>query len=464
MAAAAWERYLEEQRGRFLAELLDFLRIPSISALPEHTADVERAAQWVADRLGAAGMEGVRILPTGGHPVVYAEWLHAPGKPTIIVYGHFDTQPADPLHLWTSPPFEPVIRDERVYARGASDDKGNMLIPILAVEALLETEGTLPVNLKFLLEGQEEIGSPQLAGFLEEYRALLAGDLVVSADSGQWREDQPALALGSRGICALQIDVRGAKTDLHSGGHGGAAPNPIHALAHIVNSLRDADGRILVAGFYDDVVPLSDEDRAMIAAVPFDEEAYMRRLGVTALPGEPGYTVMERRWARPTLELNGIWGGFEGAGMKTVLPSEAHAKITCRLVSDQDPSTIPTLIAAHVRRHAPPGVTVEVQTFGSAAYPYHVPADHWGNQVIVGVLAELYGKEPLHLRTGGSVPACGLLLRTLGVYTVGFGFGLDDEQIHAPDEFFRLSNFHRGQAAYCMLLHRLGSEGVRGKG
>lgn len=455
-----WQDYLKDNEARFLEELLDFLRIPSISALPEHAGDVRQAAEWVAKRLRAAGIDPVEILDTGGHPVVYGEWLHAAGRPTVMIYGHFDTQPVDPLHLWTNPPFEPTIRDGRVYARGASDDKGNMLIPILAVEALLKSSGTLPVNLKFFFEGQEEIGSPQLPGFVKAQRGRLACDLVISADGGQWSEDHPSLLVGLRGGCAVQIDVRGAKSDLHSGLYGGAIQNPIHALVRILDSMRSPEGKILVDGFFDDVVPLTDEDRAHMAAIPYDEAKYMADIGVPALFGEPGYTTRERVWARPTLEINGIWGGFQGDGIKTVLPSEAHAKITCRLVANQNPNRIVELLTEHVKRHTPPGVTVTVEPEVFGAKPYLMPTDHPGNQAAVAVHKELYGKEPYYTRSGGSIPVCALFLDDLGVYTVNFAFGLEDENFHAPNEFFRLSSFERGQTAYCKFLERLGAQGL----
>jgi acetylornithine deacetylase/succinyl-diaminopimelate desuccinylase-like protein len=450
-----WETYLLEHQPQHRDELLQFLSIPSISSLPAHAADVERAAQWVAARLITAGLEKVQIFPTGGHPVVYGEWLHAAGKPTVLIYGHFDTQPVDPLELWTHPPFEPTIIEDRVYARGATDDKGNMLTPILGVEALLKTEGGLPVNVKFFLEGQEEIGSPQLPTFVAEHQDLLACDLVLSSDGGQYSEDQPSLTLSAKGLTGLQIDVRGAKGDLHSGMYGGVVPNPIHALAAILASLRSADGKIQVEGFYDSVHPLSDEDRAAIAAIPFDAQEYQERVGVTALLSEPGYTPSEQLGARPTLEINGIWGGFQGEGVKTVLPAEAHAKITCRLVVDQDPATIVDLIAKHVEKHTPPGVQVTVRTLPGSARPYLIPADHWGNRVAADVLEELYGKGPYYVRTGGSIPVCELFLTHLGSYTVIFAFGLQDEQIHAPNEFYRLASFRRGPIAYGKILHRL---------
>lgn len=450
-----WQTYLNEQQDRFLAELLDFLRIPSVSALPEHAGDVQRAAEWVAERMRAAGIESVQILPTGGHPVVYGDWLNAPGKPTVLIYGHFDTQPADPLALWDHPPFEPVVRDGRVYARGASDDKGNMLPPILAVEALLCTTGALPVNVKFLFEGQEEIGSPQIPAFVAAHREMLACDLVVSSDGGQWSETEPAILTGLRGGCGLQIDVRGPNRDLHSGIYGGAVQNPIHALAAILASMRGADGRILVEGFYDAVQPLTDDERRRFASVPFDETAYMEDLGVTALWGEAGYTVYERTWARPTLEINGVWGGFQGEGTKTVLPAEAHAKITCRLVANQDPATIVALITSHVQQHTPPGVTVTVTPLKFLAKPYLMRFDHPGNRAVRDVLVHMYGREPYEVRSGGSIPICTILLDELGVYTVNFAFALEDERQHSPNEFFRLSSFRRGQEGYCLLLERL---------
>jgi len=453
-----WETYLVEHQSQHQDELLQFLSIPSISSLPAHAGDIQRAAQWVADRLTSAGLEQVQILPTGGHPVVYGEWLHAPDKPTVLIYGHFDTQPVDPLELWTHPPFEPTIIEDRVYARGATDDKGNMFTPILGVEALLKTEGALPVNVKFFLEGQEEIGSPQLPAFVADHRDLLACDLVLSSDGGQYSEDQPSLMLSAKGLAGVQIDVRGAKGDLHSGMYGGAVPNPIHALAAILTSLRAPDSKILVEGFYDTVRPLSDADRAAIAAIPFDAQEYKEKIDVSALLSEPGYTPQEHLAARPTLEINGIWGGFQGEGVKTVLPAEAHAKITCRLVADQEPAVIVELLARHVEKHTPPGVQVTVRPLPGTARPYLIPADHWGNQAAADVLKELYGKTPYYERAGGSIPVCELFLTHLSAYTVGFAFGLDDEQIHAPNEFYRLSSFRRGPVAYCKILHRLAQQ------
>jgi acetylornithine deacetylase/succinyl-diaminopimelate desuccinylase-like protein len=378
---ASWETYLEENQDRYLKELLEFLSIPSVSGLKKHKEDVKKAADWVAARLQTGGLENVRVLPTGGHPVVYGDWLHAPDKPTVLIYGHFDTQPVDPLKLWSQPPFEPAVKEARVYARGASDDKGNMLAPILALEAVLNSQGKLPVNVKCFFEGQEEIGSPQLPEFISANRELLACDLILSADGGQWDEDQPALMLALRGLCALQVDVQAARGDTHSGTFGGTIMNPIHALVHLLDSMHTSQGKIAVAGFYDAVRPLSDIERTQIAEIPYDESEYKAQLGVDELFGEPGYSTYERAWTRPTLEVNGIWGGFQDEGLKTVLPGTAHAKISCRLVPDQNPQEIVELISAHIHKHAPPGVTIKINPHHSSAYPYLIPYDHPGNQI-----------------------------------------------------------------------------------
>jgi len=454
-----WKTYLDREQPRFVEEFLDFCRIPSVSSLPEHADDVRRAARWVADRVAAAGMEHVEIVETGGHPMVTADHLHAPGQPTVLIYGHFDTQPVDPLASWDADPFDPQLKEGRVYARGASDDKGGMFAPILAVEALLRTEGTLPVNVKLFFEGQEEIGSPTMGPFVAANADRFACDLVISADGTQWAEDQPSLTLAFKGLCALEIDVQGAYRDLHSGVFGGAVANPIHALSHILASMRAADGKILVDGFYDDVRDLTDDDRARIAAVGFDQARYMRDLQLDALYGEPGYTTLERAWARPTLEVNGIWGGFQGEGVKTVLPNEAHAKITCRLVADQTPSKVADLIEAHVHEVVPPGVQVTVRKLPQSAMPYEMPFDHPGNVAAAAVLRQLYGKEPYFVRLGGSLPVVGIFLETLGAHTIDLAFGLEDENQHAPNEFYRLSSLRRAQEAYALLLHELAAKG-----
>ena len=452
----SWQEYLNENKQRYLDEFIELASIPSISALSEHAPDVQRAAEWVANRLTAAGVENVRVMPTGGHPVVYGDWLHAPGKPTILIYGHFDVQPVDPVNLWTTPPLQPTIRVGRLYARGATDDKGNMFGPIIAAEALLKTTGKLPVNVKFIFEGQEEIGSPQLGQFVAANKDLLACDVVLNADSGQFSETEPEIGVGLRGLAAIQIDVQGARSDLHSGMYGGAIANPLHALVAILDSMHAPDGTITVEGFYDDVVPLTPQVREEIARIPYDEAEYKAEIGIDTVFGEPGYTTYERLWVRPTLEIVGMWGGFQGEGIKTVLAREAHAKIACRLAPNQKPERIRELLVRHVEKHTPPGVKVSVQSFPFQAYPYLMPLDLPTVQVVREVLTEMYGREPYHVRSGGSVPVTELFQRHLGAYSVGLGFGLHDEQIHAPDEFFRLSSFEKGPVAYCMTLEKLG--------
>ena len=455
----AWESYLAQHRNRLLEEYFEYLRIPSISAQDEYVPEVARAGKWVADRLAAIGIRNVEVMPTGGHPVVYGDWLGAPGKPTVLVYGHFDVQPVDPLELWTSPPFEPAVRDGIVYARGASDNKGNLFVALMAIEAMLKADGGLPVNLKFIVEGQEEIGSPQLKPFIAANKARFAADLVLSTDGGSGGADPPQVVVGSRGNTAVQIDVRGANSDLHSGQYGGTVANPIHALVRILDSMRSPDGKVLVEGFYDDVV-FTDEDRRQIAAVPFDEEEFKRRLGIDALFGEPGYTPRERIWARPTLEVNGIYGGYQGEGTKTVLPNEAHAKLTCRLVPNQDPVRIRALLAEHVRRNTPPGVRAEAHPgrVSEGARPYVIRADHPANKAAFAVLEEVRGQRPFYARMGGTVPIYDLLVDNLGVQCVSFGQGAGDERAHAPDEFFRLETLDRGPRAYALLLERLAGE------
>ena len=450
-----WKEYLQENQGSVVDQLLAFIRIPSVSALPAHAADVAAAGAWVHARLEAAGLEHVQTLATGGHPVVYGDWLHAPDAPTVLIYGHFDVQPAVAEDGWSGPPFEPRLADDRIYARGASDDKGNMFAPIVAVEALLRTRGGLPVNVKFLLEGQEEIGSPQLGAFVSANRELLGCDLALSADGSQWSEREPTLLLSLRGICALQVDVSGPRNDMHSGMYGGTIQNPLHALAELIAGLHDGAGRVAVAGFYDDVVEPTSEQRGQYARVPFDETTYLAATGVPELYGERGWSTYEREWVRPTLEVNGMWGGFQGEGTKTVLPATAHAKITCRLVANQQPARILELVSSHLTRHAPAGVRVCSQPSEVHGAPYLVPADHPGNRAAAAVLERLYGVAPLHTGSGGSIPVCGLLLEELGIHTIGFSFALDDEGAHGPDEFFRLASFRRAQEAYCLILQEL---------
>lgn len=455
-----YDAYLQRERERHLAELMDFLRIPSISALSAHRPDIERAAQWVADALARSGLENVKILPTGGHPAVYADWLHAPGQPVVLVYGHYDVQPVDPEHLWTTPPFEPSVRDGKLYARGASDDKGQVFLHIKAAETLLRVDGRLPVGMKFLIEGEEEVGSRHLPAFIEAHRDLLAADVVVVSDSPFFARGVPAITTGLRGLAALEVTVRGPRSDLHSGLYGGAVQNPLHALCALLASLHAPDGRVAVAGFYDKVRPLTQAEREQWAALPHDDARLQRELGVPSLFGEPGYTTLERQWARPTVELNGVWGGFTGEGTKTVLPAEAHAKITCRLVPDQEPGEILDLVEAHLRAHLPPGVTLEVRREKGSALPVLTPADHPAVRAARQALREAYGKEPVLIRMGGSIPVVETLGRVLGAPVVLLGFGLPDENFHAPDEHFHLENFDGGLrtlCAYWPLLARSGT-------
>ena len=452
-----WTDYLDTHQSRFVDELVDFVSIPSVSAADAHKGDVVKAGEWVMSRLRAAGAENIVMMPTAGHPVVYADWLHAgPEKPTILIYGHFDVQPAEPFDLWDSPPFDPTVRDGKVFGRGASDDKGGMFIPIIAAEAMLKTTGKLPVNVKFFFEGQEEIGSPHLPPFVAEHGAMLKADMIFSADGSQWAEDQPQLITGLKGLVACEVTVTGARADQHSGQQGGGIANPIQGLSQIIASMKGLDGRITVDGFYDDVIDLTVEDRAAFDRIPFDEAAYIDSLGVPDVFGEPGYTTRERLWARPTFELNGIWGGWQGSGIKTVLPAEAKAKITCRLVANQKPDAIYALLKAHIESHLPHGLRVRVDRLAGSADPFLVPSGHNSSTIAGEVLTEVYGKAPYITRTGGSIPVMTMLLNELGVHATVFAFGLPDENLHAPNEFFRLSSFRTGQTAYCRLLERLG--------
>ena len=448
-----WSDYLEKNKSQFTQELIDFVSIPSISAQDEHFEDVMNAGNWVVRRLVAAGISNARLLPTKTHPVVYADWLLAgEDKPTILIYGHFDVQPVDPLDSWESPPFQPEIRDNCIFGRGASDDKGNMLAPIIAIEAYLKANGSLPVNVKFFYEGQEEIGSPTLPEFIKENGSMLSADMIFSSDGGQWGKDQPSLVMGLKGLVGCELKVTAAGRDLHSGMHGGGIANPIHALSLIISSMKDKFGKITVDGFYDDVIDLTVEDRREIAKVPFDEDDYCKSVGAPEAFGEIGYTIPESRWARPTLELNGIWGGYQGKGTKTVLPSEASAKITCRLVADQKPAKIYELLKVHIEANVPQGVTVSVDQLPGNANPFLVPKGHNSSEIVRSVLQKLYNKKPFEIRVGGSIPVMSTLLEELGVHATMFAFGLDDEQIHAPNEFFRLESFEKAQKAYCFLL------------
>lgn len=450
-----WKSYLEQHRESFLHDLIEFLSIPSVSTSPEHREDVRRAAQWTGDRIRRAGISDVRIMETQGHPVVYAERIESPDKPTVLIYGHCDVQPAEPLELWTHPPFQPHMEDGKIYARAASDMKGNVLLPIIACETLLQTTGTLPFNVKFLIEGEEEIGSPSLGDFILQNKELLACDLTISADGGIGTQSHPHIGLSNRGLAGLQVGVKTAEVDLHSG-TGGYAPNALHGLISILDSLRDEEGRIQVEGFYDDVSPITDADRAIITKMTPGMDALIQQAGVKASFGEPEFTPVERSVARPTLEINGMWGGFQGQGVKTVIPHEAFAKITCRLVANQDPAKIRELVKTHIHRVAPNYVDVSVEDLPGSAFPYQLPANHTSVVTLQRVLGQATGQPVVFHRSGGTVPVMGMLQQALGVETITVGASQNDERAHAPNEFLRLENFYWLQEVYCQYWEQLG--------
>ena len=457
------DAYLDEHRERRIAAYLDFLRIPSISGIPEHAPDCRRAAGFLADQLRDAGAENVEVCETAGHPIVYADRLHAPGAPTVVVYGHYDVQPVDPIDEWETAPFDPFVADGRVVGRGAADDKGQVLIHVRALEALLATRDELPLNLRFVFEGEEESASEHLDAWLEASRERLAADIAVISDTGFFDGNRPAITIGLRGVATDEIHVKRAPRDLHSGGYGGTVHNPLNALCEIVAALKGPDGRIRIPGFYDDVVALTDEDRAAFAALPFDDDTYRLSVGVPALFGEVGYTSLERRGARPTLDLNGIWGGFQGAGGKTIIPASAHAKLSCRLVADQDPDRIIDLLRAYILEIAPPGVTVRVDAMGGGR-PSLTPIDHPATRAAARALAGAFGVEPLYIREGGSIPVAASFEGILGLPVVLLGFSNDDDHAHAPNESMVLANVETGIRAVAACWDELAAVGIAGLG
>ena len=440
--------YLAAHHDQILGELIEFARIPSVSTDPEHREDMTRAAAWVAAQLRECGPVDVRTLPTPGHPVVYGEWLGAPNARTLLVYGHYDVQPPDPLERWLSDPFDPFVRDGRLYGRGVSDNKGPMLIPLKVAQAYFLTRGALPLNVKFLFEGEEEIGSRNLEPFLSANRVMLHADSVLSADGAMWRSDEPSVTVASRGVAGLEFGLKGASRSLHSGRYGGSIANALHAMAELVASLHSPDGRVAVEGFYDDVLALPDNERRAISGLPFDETRFLAETGAPALFGEPGYGTLERQWIRPTLEVNGMWGGYQGQGSQTVTPNEAHAKLSCRLVPDQDPDRIRALVARHLEAHVPKGVTLSLGGERHAARPYRIPSDHPGLVTAERVLEKVYGKKALRVRTGSTLPVSELFKRLLGIDTVFFSFSTADEDFHSPNEFFRVRRLHEGLQAW----------------
>lgn len=448
-AAIAFAR---SRPNTYLSELYDFLRIPSVSTRPEHVDDVKAAAQWLANNMEVAGLENIRIFPTIGHPVVYSDWLHAgDNKPTVLFYGHYDVQPADDLALWKSPPFEPEVRKDNIYARGASDDKGQLLMLVKAVEALLRADGALPVNVKFIVEGEEESGGKGLKQFIPEHSDRLSADVAFISDTTMATWDQPSIVYGLRGMCSVNIDVIGPKLDVHSGVYGGGINNPINALLHIIAQLIDEDGHILIPGFYDDVLPLEAEERERISQYPFDEEEWLRRILVTKPWGDPDFTTLERIGARPTLDVNGIVGGYTGDGGKTIIPSRAHAKVSMRLVPNQDPQDILEKVTRYVASIAPDSVKVELSAMGASQASltnYHIPA----MKAVEEACFTVFGRYPVYHREGGSIPITGQFQRDLGIETILLGFGLPHDRIHAPNERFYLPNYYRGIEAVIHFL------------
>jgi acetylornithine deacetylase/succinyl-diaminopimelate desuccinylase-like protein len=435
--------YASAHRDDFFAELSEFLRIPSVSTQAKHAEDMTRAAGWLRDHLLAAGVPRAEIMPTGGHPVVYAEWMHNPGLPTVLIYGHYDVQPPDPLDLWQSDPFEPTRRGEDLYARGASDDKGQLYVHVKALQAFHETAGTPPVNVKCLFEGEEESGSVNLDRFIEEHRELLAAEIGLISDGAILGPDQPSIVYGLRGIAYVQVEVTGPAHDLHSGGYGGAVLNPINALCAMIAGLHDQQKRITIPGFYDRVRPVRPEERVELAKAPFDRDQWLREAGVSTDWGEAEYSIRERITVRPTLDANGIWGGYTEPGVKTVLPSKAFAKISMRLVPDQDPARITRLITDHLERIAPPGVTVEVSDLNSGK-PASVNRESAAMKAAFGAYERGFGREPYLTREGGSIPVVSTLQSELGLDPILMGFGLMDDNLHAPNEKVHLPNLYRG--------------------
>lgn len=454
--AGAYDRYLKEHQETHLQELFEFLRIPTVSALSEHKQDIRRGAEWVAAQMKKVGLTRAEVIPTAGHPLVYGEWLERPGLPTVLVYGHYDVQPVDPLDLWDTPPFEPQVRDGQLYARGSSDDKGQVFMHLKALETLLAVDGTLPLNFKFLIEGEEEVGGEHLDSFIRENHELLQADALVISDTTMFDRGYPALCTGLRGLAVLEVRLEGPATDLHSGLFGGAVQNPIHALAELLAGLHRPDGSVAVEGFYDRVRPAAEAEKSSIAALPFSDEDFLKDVGAPALFGESGYTTLERLWTRPTLEVNGIGGGFQGEGTKTVIPARAFAKITCRLVPDQDPDTINDLIEAHLKKHCPTGVRLQVQRL-QGGKPTLVSPDHPAVTAAAEALNEAFGVRPAFIRMGGSIPVVQTFQEELKVPVVLLGFSLPDEKFHAPNEHFDLGNYRDGLKTLCRYWPKLAS-------
>lgn len=438
--------FARANRERYLAELKDLLAIPSISTLPQHQPDIQRAAEWLARQMTELGLQNVALLPTAGHPVVYGEWLGAPNKPTVLIYGHYDVQPVDPLDEWSAPPFEPTVRGENIFARGASDNKGQIFAALKAVEACARTDG-LPLNVKVLIEGEEEIGSPNIAPFIAQHKTQLQCDIILNTDMGILRPDLPALTYGLRGLAYFELWVYGAAQDLHSGSFGGAVPNPAHVLCDLIAGMHDAHNRVTLPGFYDPVRTLSEEERAAIARLPITDDDWRAMTGAPQLVGEEGFTTLERIGARPTLEICGIVSGFTGAGAKTVLPAKAMAKISMRLVPYQDHNAVEAQLREYLQRHAPPSVRWELKKIAGAPAVL-VDRNTLGVRAAVQAMHATFGVQPIFKLEGGSVPIVSLFQEYLGVDPVQMGFSLPDDNFHSPNEKLRLPTFYRGIETY----------------
>ncbi len=439
---SAWKNYEDSNKERFLEELLELLRIPSISAKKEHKADMQACAEMVKKRLEEAGAEQVKIYETEGHPLVYGEKMIDPSLPTVLVYGHYDVQPAEPLELWNSGPFDPVIKDGKIFARGSCDDKGQFYMHVKALETMVKTN-TLATNIKFCIEGEEEVGSPNLGKFVQANKELLKADVILISDTAMLSLDTPSLDVGVRGLSYIEVEVTGPDRDLHSGVYGGAVANPATILAKMIASLHDENNHITIPGFYDDVVEASSDERELMAKAPYDEDEFKADLGVKELWGEKGFSTNERTGIRPTLEVNGIWGGYTGEGAKTVLPSKAYAKISARLVPNQESEKITELLINHIEKIAPESVTVKA-TLHHGGEPYMTPIDSVGYQAASKAIEETFGKTPIPVRGGGSIPICALFEKELGIKIIFMGFGLDSDNLHSPNEKFNVANFYKG--------------------
>jgi acetylornithine deacetylase/succinyl-diaminopimelate desuccinylase-like protein len=449
--------HIESKQSEHLEELKELLRIPSVSAKSEHRPDIERAAQWVAGKLRAAGLERVEIVPTKMHPLVYGESLQAPGKPTVLIYGHYDVQPAEPLDLWTTPPFEPAVRGGNLYGRGTADDKGQVHIHLKALESLRQASGKLPVNVKMMIEGEEEVGSISLWDFVQKNRARLKADALVVSDTAMLAAGVPSITYGLRGLNYYQLEITGATRDLHSGAFGGAVPNPITILAEVIAKLHDRNFRVTVPGFYKDVAPLSRQERKALRSLPWKESHFRKTVGAPALCGEKGFSIIEQLWTRPTLELNGMWGGYIGEGAKTVIPSKAYAKFSTRLVPNQDPEKIAKLVERHIAQLLPKTVRHKFEVL-STGKPWVAPYSHPIFQMAIHALESGFGKKAVFIREGGSIPFVTQMHDTFKVPCVLLGFGLPDENAHAPDEHIALENYFGGIKSVALFYENLSAQ------